>query len=64
MPGDRLSLGNTATAVRGELWSLLHYTLKPHMRNKQSMIPVPTLSSAERVAAERPGKFIYLTPHI
>jgi len=34
------------------------------MKKKKNIIQGPTLSSAERVAAERLGKFIYLTRYI
>ena len=42
----------------------LHYRCKAYMKKKRNMLQGPPLSSAERVAAERPGKFIFLTRHI
>jgi len=45
------------TDSAGEI--LLHYMYKEQMRKKVSRKQVTTLSSAERVDAQRPGKFIF-----
>ena len=42
----------------------LHYPCKAQMRKMESILPVTTLPSAGRVAAERPGKFIFSSWHI